>query len=296
LATAYQAIRSADPSALVEDAGLSSTAFGLLVANDMFASGRQEEAVSFVQGYFHDYQRQWGLVRNSSDLQTLLSLPGVQDTIGWASLLFDNAQYLHALQVHYYAPWAFETAVTNWIHRRLEGHGGDKLLDFWESGYGWDDLATFDPQAQARDIVKLFVTAIGEGALSAVQFQFNDYAALVGHPGLWSDGGPRPAAQPFRLLAEKVNGITSAVPINLAQNVWSYRLDAASGPVYVVWSAAPTTIRAPFSTATVKVTAIDGNQTFINPTAVRVTESPLFIEAGPAAVETARIFFPLVLR
>jgi hypothetical protein len=222
LATAYQAIRSADPSALVEDAGLSSTAFGLLVANDMFASGRQEEAVSFVQGYFHDYQRQWGLVRNSSDLQTLLSLPGVQDTIGWASLLFDNAQYLDALQM------------------------------------------TMPPSSGIR----------GCGLTKA----------------------PRPAAQPFRLLAEKVNGITSAVPINLAQNVWSYRLDAASGPVYVVWSAAPTTIRAPFSTATVKVTAIDGNQTFINPTAVRVTESPLFIEAGPAAVETARIFFPLVLR
>ncbi len=292
LATAYQAVHAADPNALVEDAGLSSSAFGALVANSLLQSGDSQGALNFWNGYFANFQCDLGNIASVSDLQTLLSQPELQRTIQWASSLYNNSQYFDIQQIHYFAPWVYLSQVTNWVHTQLGSHGGDKALDFWELGYGWDNTSTYDPQAHARDEIKIFTTALGEGGIRAVQFEFNDDAASIGHPGLIDSTGPRPAAQSFQILAQELNGATNPQRLNLGASVWGYRFSTLAGAAYIVWSSATSTISLPLGTSPVRSYDISGTVSLVNPQSITVTDSPLIIESPTTT--SFSLFIPLV--
>ena len=279
LASGFRAVHDADPSALVEDAGLSSSTLGALVANDLLQSGNAQGAVQFWQGYFADYHGPFGgTVNNVSDLQALLSQPELQRSIQWASLLYANSQYFDVQQIHYFAPWDKLSQITDWVHNQLRSHGGDKPLDFWELGYGWDNMSTYDPQAHARDEVKIFATALGEGGISAIQFEFTDYAVSIGHPGLITSAGPQPPAQSFQLVAQKLNGAVNPQRLNLGSSAYGYRFDTAHGTVYVVWADVTTSISLPLSTRNARVTDITETQTLADPKRIAVTTSPIVVE------------------
>ncbi len=294
LATAYQAVHAADPNALVEDAGLSSSAFGLLLANDMVQRGDSQGAVDFWKEYFANFQCELGAVSNVSDLQTVLSQPESQRTIQWASLLYANSQYFDVQQIHYFAPWGNLSQVTDWVHNQLQSHGGDKPLDFWELGYGWDNPSTYDPQAHARDEIKIFATALGEGGVRTVQFEFTNDAASIGHPGLVDSSGPQPAAESFQVLTQKLNGATNPQRLNLGPSAWGYSFETPKETVDVVWSNATSVISLPLNTAVVRVTDITGAQTLVNPQSITVTDSPVMIESANTA--SFNLFVPLVKR
>lgn len=293
LATAYQAVHTADSNALVEDAGLSSCAFGTLVAYDMMQRGDSQGALDFWNGYFANFDSGLENVASIGNLQTLLSQPELQQTIQWASSLFNNSQYFDVQQIHYFAPWIYLSQVTDWIHAQLQAHGGDKPLDFWETGYGWDNVSTYDPQAHARDEVKIFATALGEGGIRVVQFEFNNDAASIGHPGLIdSTGTPRPVAQTYQILTQELNGANNPQRLNLGPSMWGYRFSTPTRAIYVVWSNTTSAIRLPITASSVKSFDISGAMTLVDPKNITITASPQIIEAPNTA--SFSLFLPLV--
>ena len=285
LATAYKAIKAADPNALVEDAALSSSGLGVLIANDMLKAGKTQAAVDFLHRYFANYAPRSGggepiVVNQEQDLQSLLATPEVQRLIAWAPLLFANHANYDVEQLHYFGPWEDLPMVMSWAHDHLKAQGDDKPLDLWEMGYAWLNVSTFDPQAQARDIPKYLGTAIGEGGLRAVSWLFTDVAFQAeGHPGLISDQGPRPAAASFRVIANQLNGTTNSVRLNLGDGIWGYRFDKPSGSVYMLWSTQATKVSLPINAPQVTVTDIAGQITQADPKALAITESPIYVDS-----------------
>lgn len=284
LATAHRAVKDVDPDALVQNSGLSSSAVGALIANDLLQAGKHEEAVNFFKRYYANYAPGRGqgepiIVEDPDDLEGLLSQPEAQRILTWAPLLFANHEFYDALQLHYFGPWEDIPMVMDWFDNQLQAHGAIKPIEFWEFGYGWDDTRTYDPQAHARDEAKYLATAVGEGALRVLSWQFTDYAARLGHPGLFTASGPRPAAESFRITAEKLNGTTNSTRLDLGDGIWAYRFQTGRGEVYAVWSDAPARISLPIDTATVTVTTITGETSTADPKALDVGPSPIFVEA-----------------
>ncbi len=284
LAVAYRAIKAADPNAFVEDAALSSSGLGVLVANDMLKAGNTQGAVDFLHRYFATFApRQGGgepiVVAKAEDLQNLIAQPEVQRLLQWAPLLFANHDYYDIEQLHYFGPWDDLPVVMDWVHSQLKAQGADKPLDLWEMGYAWTDVNTFDPQAQARDLPKFLATSMGEGAERTVSWLFTDIAFTAeGHPGLISNQGPRPAAQSFEVTCEKLNGTTSSTRLNLGPDVWGYRFDKSSGSVYAVWSTQPRQISLPITAPQVTVTTITNQTMTADPQKLDVSDSPIFVE------------------
>ncbi len=293
LATGYQAVHAADPSALVEDAGLSSAAFAVLVANDLLQAGNTQTAVDYWTSYFSVFDKSLKAINSAAGLQALLAQPEIQRTLQWSDLLYDHAAYFDIQQLHYFAPWNDLTRVTDWVHGRLAAHGGDKPLDFWETGYGWDDPSTLDLETQARDQIKLYATAMGEGGLRVVQFEFNDGAASIGHPGLVTSAGPQPPAQTFQLLAQKLNGSTGARRLDLGSSAWGYEFDTPTGTVAVVWSDAVRIVSVPFDSHRVDVTSLAGARTTTSPSSVSLSTSPVVVQA---AVNSNFIYLPMLIK
>ncbi len=284
LATAYRAVHAADPNALVEDSALSSSGLGVLLANDMWQAGKKQEATDFLHTYYAHYAPKAGggepiVVNNEQDLQALLAMPEVQRLIAWAPMLFANHQYYDVEQLHYFGPWQDLPMVMGWVHDHLKAQGDDKPLDLWEMGYGWTDVKTYDPQTHARDEPKYLATAIGEGGLRALSWLFTDFAFQAeGHPGLTTASGPRPAAESFKLTAEKLNGTTNSQRLSLGPGLWGYRFDKPGGTVYVLWGDQAGKINLGINAASVRVTDITGQVTNASPDALNVSDSPIFVE------------------
>ncbi len=285
LATAYKAIKAADPNALVEDAALSSSSLGVLIANDMLKAGKTQEAVDFLNRYYATYApRSRGgepiVVDKEQDLQDLLAMPEVQRLLAWAPMLFANHAYYDVEQLHYFGPWEDLPMVMSWVHDKLKAQGDDKPLDLWEMGYAWTNVNTYDPQAHARDEPKYLATALGEGGLRAVSWLFTDFAFQAeGHPGLTTAQGPRPAAESFRVTADKLNGTTNSARLDLGEGIWGYRFDKPSGSVYVVWSTDARKVSLPIEAQTVIVTDITGQTMTADPKTLGVSDSPIFVES-----------------
>lgn len=285
LATANRAIHDADPEAIVQDSGLSSSGVGVLYAHSLVEAGKPDEAAQFLAHWFSHYSpaRVKGEALSfdtEADLQALFSQDEVQRLLTWTDLLWsDYAGDYDVQQIHYFGPWDVMPEILAWLHEQMSAGGSDKPIEFWEFGYGWDDMRTYDPQAHAQDEAKLMAMAIGEGVLRALSWQFTDYAAFGGHPGLVTDQGPRPAAQAFGVTAEKLNGTTHSERLMLGEGLWGYRYENPTGTVYALWSDAPAKVSLPVSDTAVIVTDIAGFTTSADPSALDVGTSPIFVEA-----------------
>src|SRR5690606_2248047 len=75
LAVAYDAIKQADPNALVENSGLSSSAVGFAMAYELLQQGQEQAATAHMQRYFAHYEPGTGggepiVLEGASDLET----------------------------------------------------------------------------------------------------------------------------------------------------------------------------------------------------------------------------------
>ena len=286
LATADRAIHDADPDAIVQDSGLSSAAIGALYAHDLMEAGKTAEAGQFLQTWYANYAptRAKGeslSFDSEADLRVLFDDDQVQRLLVWTDLLWSrHADDYDVQQIHYFGPWEIMPELLAWLHEQMASRGTDKPIEFWEFGYGWDDVRNYDPQAHARDEAKYMAMAIGEGVLRVLSWQFTDYVASNGHPGLVTAQGPRPAAQSFGVAAAMLNGTTHSARLNLGPGVWGYRYDTPSGVVYAAWSSGPATVRLPIDAATVAVTDVAGQTRAADPAALQVGDSPIFVQAG----------------
>jgi len=281
LATAYRAVKAANPNAIVLDSGTGSKAYGILLANDMLKSGQGQAAIKFVNEYYaySSPGRQPLALSDRADLEDLLSDPLAQRVLEWAPLLFSNHAFYDAIQIHYYGPWDKLATVIGWVHDQLRAAGTDKPIEVWELGYGWQDPTTYDEIIHAQDTVKLLVTAAGEGSRRTIYWPFVDKLEK-GTPGLVTLNGPRPAGIAYRVTAQMLTGCTSAQRLDLgASGVWAYRFNKGEGDIYVIWSTRPVTVSLPIEAMRVMITDIYGNASTGDPRSLAIGVSPIFVEA-----------------
>jgi hypothetical protein len=285
LQVARRAIHAADPTALVEDAGMSSSGIAIWLLSDMLKRGELTQATDLYKGYFPNSPAAHGLRSMPSTPEQaakLLNDPGIQRVIEWGNLLFSHPEAYDVLQLHYYAPPEYLPIALAWVRGQLQVHGTAKPIEMWEMGYRAPSAATYDPQAHAENDAKLLTIALEEGASRAVIFQFTDYAApYSGDMGLVTASGPRPAAQAFRVVAEQLNGTTDSARLDLGPGIWGYRFTREGRETFIVWSTTPTTVQIPGKAVQVLVTDISGNSTRANSRAVAVGVSPIFVTAAP---------------
>jgi hypothetical protein len=284
LTTAHQAIHDAAPDAIVQDSGLSSSAIGMLYAYDLYTNGKVDEASQFLNSWFEHYAPKLAKGETlefdtASDLEYIFAHDQFQRLLNWVDLLWGAySESYDVQQIHYKGPWNPMPQILDWLHESMKVKGSDKPIEFWEFGYGWDDRNTYDSQHHAREEAKLMAMATGEGVIRSLSWQFTDYASALGHPGLVTTNGPRPAASAFGVTAEKVNGTTSSTRLIFGQDVWGYRLNKSSGTVFVLWSAYPVRVNLPIEGDKVVVTDIFGNTYTADPGTLEIGVSPLFIE------------------
>jgi hypothetical protein len=286
LATANRAIHDADPDAIVQDSGLSSSAVGALYGHSLMESGKTTEASEFLRTWYQQYAptRAKGesfSFDSEAGLQAFFSHDQVKRLLTWVDLLWsEHSDDYDVQQIHYFGPWEVMPDILDWLHSELAARGSDKPIEFWEFGYGWDDEETYDPAAHAQDEAKYMAMAIGEGVLRALSWQFTDYAAFNGHPGLVTATGPRPAAQAFGVTAQKLNGTTNSARLDLGPGVWAYRYEKDTGLVYVLWSEAPVRVSLPTDRESMTVTDITGQTRIADPSTLEVGTSPIFVESS----------------
>jgi hypothetical protein len=283
LQTAYKAIKAADPEAVVEDAAMSHEGLGYLTAIWLYQNDKVQEAIDFANSYVAHYYR--GLTQppviDANTIADWLTKPGIQKTMKWEDLLFQNQQYYDRMQIHNGAPWQNLQTVLDYLHTNLKVQGDDKNLELWEAWYSWTGAPGngFDPNIQASDLVKQMVTAFGGKAVLYNYWTFTDFALSEGHVGLVDNqGNPRPAATAFKVTSEKLTGATNVQKLNSDENVLAYKFTKNGKDIYVAWSTTNLTIQLPIATSAT-LTDIQGNITKVNSDRIPVTISPIFIES-----------------
>ena len=282
LQTAYKAIKAADPQAIVEDAAMSHEGLGYLTAIWLYQKGQVQPAVDFANSYVTHYYR--GLTQppviDAKTIADWLTKPGIQKTIKWENLLFQNQKYYDRMQIHNGAPWQNLQTVLDYLHTNLKAQGDDKNLELWEAWYSWTGAPGngFDPNIQANDLVKQMVIAFGGKAVLYNYWTFTDFALGEGHVGLLDkEGNPRPAATSFKITSEKLTGSTSVQKLNLGDNLYAYKFTKNSRDIYVVWSLAKTKVSLPLK-GTLTITDVLGKTTKVDADDFFVDTSPVFIE------------------
>ncbi len=294
LPTAYKAIKAADPTAIVEDSGTGSSAYGVAIASQMVQAGQGNAAIPFVNDY---YSRKYVAgkppnVTNAATLQTFLNDPQVENLTRyqtWFPLLYANSANYDVSQIHFYAPWDQFTAVTNFVKSQLNAHGAERPIEVWELGYGWTDRSTYNPTAHAQDTVKLLSSAAGAGASRVIYWKLIDDATKKGQGkvastdvGLIQNDQLSPAAVAYRLTVQKLAGSTSAQRIDLGNPaVWAYRFTKNGNATDVIWSIAPATVSVSMGAPKVLVTDITGKTLTADANAIAVGVSPIFVQAAP---------------
>ncbi len=282
LQTAYKAIKAADPEAIVEDAAMSHEGLGYIVTNWLYQKGEKQQALSFANSYDVNFQRNNQSLKasNIAELQASLNRSGVQKIIQWENLLFANHAYYDHMQIHNGAPWQDLQIVLDYLHSSLQAQGDDKPIDLWEGWYSFAGAPGngFDPNVQAREIVKQVVTAFANKIMVYNYWTFNDFAISEGHPGLVDNqGNPRPAAESYKLTSEKLTGSTSVQKLNFGPNIFGYEFTAGNKKVFVVWSRVDSTVTLPINGG-LTITDIQGNVKTISSKVLPVTTSPVFVE------------------
>jgi len=105
------AVREADPRALVVDAGISSTAYGVAIADELLRRGRAAEAVAAYQRYYqrrfdrraHDFPE----VGDPGELRVALQGQQAQRNLAFMAVANQLAErkVVDVRQLHFYEPW-----------------------------------------------------------------------------------------------------------------------------------------------------------------------------------------------
>lgn len=282
LDTAYEAIKAADPDAIVMDSGTGSNGFGFLIADTLLKEGRDQEAIQFVNEYYANFPigRQPIHVSSAADIQQFIEDdPILQRVLEWMPMLFAN-QSRDALQIHFYNGWQKLLPVIEWVRQQQQAAGVDRLVELWELGYGWQNPDTLDRTAQAQDTVKLLAISAGEGSRFTIYWPLLDKVERRTPGLLYTSGELTPAGVAYRVTVQMLAGSTSAQRVDLGNPaVWAYRFTRDGRDTYVVWGTASATVSLPIEAATVTITDVSGNASSGDPKALAVGASPVFVQA-----------------
>jgi hypothetical protein len=190
-----------------------------------------------------------------------------------------NPEAYDVLQLHLlHDGWELTGEFVGWIKK-----WSDKPFEFWEIGFGWQDEEFGEPftaEGHAAGIVKILVSAIGEGANRVI---FEPYWEEVTGPedrkygrGLVTPDGPRLAATAHSVMTTQLGGYQSVERLELGAGIWTYRFVKPQEDVYVVWASENTKVSLPISGG-VRVTDLYGRLSVADAQTLPVGPSPIFV-------------------
>lgn len=278
-ARAATAIRSADPRAKVLDPGLSSTAYGAVLAESMLSDGEDDKALTFYQDYYQRRQdggaSRFPRATTVQRLQHILSQTMAQRAIDAAKTItgLDRDHTFDVYQLHFYEPVSTLPDVLSWIHKQMQ-----LPIEAWEVGIAWP--GDFDPDRQAGDTAKLAAIMLGDGIRRVV------YLPLAPTPkagktqifrGLTDpDGTVTPAGKVFEKLAGLLSGGVTVRPAGL-NGLSGIAISGDHGTDFVLWSSADAKVSLHSGVSAQSVTGTDEGST--------VGADPVFVHRNEPLTE-----------
>lgn len=226
--TGYAAVKAADPDALVVDFGMTSTSYGIAIARWRYEHGDLAGAIEWLNRYLG--RRFQPNVQDADGLRQWIYDPNAMEDYDIMMWHFQMQPRPDAYQLHFYEPWDLLPDLMAWIRDRMRDQGYEIPIEVWEIGYYWGDDATYDPAAHARDVPKLLLTALGEGATRADYLPYVSARLQQGRletvRGLVdADLQPRPAYDAYRRTAQTIGTFVTAERLSAGPDVWLYRFD-----------------------------------------------------------------------
>lgn len=164
LTVAAKAIRAADPSAKVVDPGISSTAYGVAVADRLLTQGRDADAVAAYSAYYSRRTTRGADFPAVSDVAGLrAALSTDQATRNLAFLAMANRlatdRVVDIRQLHFYEQWANLPPLLDYLHATLPA---GFPVEAWEVGMFWQQ-GTSDQRARAGELTKTVALLLAGG-------------------------------------------------------------------------------------------------------------------------------------
>jgi hypothetical protein len=213
---AGEAIRAADPRALVADSGISSVAYGWGVVDRLLKAGQDADAVRAYNAYF---QRRIGTrgkqipaVSTPDDLRAALAVPqnarNVEYLAATEKLLDDKA--VDVRQVHFYEHWSAVPDLLAYLSARTPA---GTPVEAWEVGQFWRGGDT-DAASRSAEMVKVVAQLAAGGVREVIWLPLaynpgNRQGSEVRYGLLDPDGKERTAGQMLAGLAALAQGATA---------------------------------------------------------------------------------------
>src|SRR6266540_1705337 len=241
-AVAAAAVRAADPRALVVDCGISSTAYGVAIADQLERRGRTAEAVAAYQRY---YQRRFE--RRRGDFPEIADAAGLQAALGGDQARRDLAfmavanrlaerKVVDVHQLHFYESWDNLPALLAYLGGALPA---TFPVQAWEVGMFWPG-GTGDAAVRAGELAKTVSLLLAGGVRPVIwlPLAFDPGGRHADEPryGLLDPGGAvRPAGEALLRLATMAAGASSWQGIARG-DVTGVAFSHGSSTSMVVWS------------------------------------------------------------
>lgn len=283
------AVRAADRSAEVLDAGLSSTAWGVAMAQTLLDQGKPAEALDAYNRYyerrFERREADFPRAGNEDELRTALATDQSQKNLAYAASTFRLARdgVIDAFQLHFYEKWTNVAPLMAHLRSALPA---GMPIEVWEAGVFWPDSAS-NQDAVAGETARLVYLLLGHGAKRVVFLPMQSNTAASGdelRAGLLdANFKPRPGFEALADLAEFArSGGTGWRVVTGTGGAQAVVGTAPSGAQALLWSdAAPVAVEG--LAPEVTLTSLDGTPATTSGRA-EVGTDPV-VATGPAAPE-----------
>ncbi len=241
--TASAAIRAADPKAVVVDAGLSSTTYGMGIADRLLGEGRVTDAIAAFMTYYVnriDVRNSIPAVHDESELRAALA--GDQARRNLAYLAMDagllKTGEVDVRQIHFYETSASIPALFDYLRATTPA---DIPIEAWEVG-SFVRGQSVSEDASNAELVKKVALLLADGATKVLWLPLIPSAGGGGadepRTGLLDpDGTVRAAGRLYATLSADDRGATAA-PVTTA-GLTGLSMTKAGHTVAYLWATGP---------------------------------------------------------
>ncbi|MGI8698516.1 MAG: hypothetical protein ACR2J0_05140 [Mycobacteriales bacterium] len=284
------ALRAADPKARVLDGGISSTAYGVGIADRLLARG---EAAAAVAAYSRYYARRFDLraadfprVRTGAELASALRGEQPRRNLDYLEVTFRliRDRVVDADQLHFYESWDNVPALLDYLRSRLPP---SFPVEAWEVGQFWPD-GPADESVRGAEMVKSLALLLGGGIRRVIwlPLAFNAEGrqpAELRFGLLDPKGVVRPAGRAFATLVSAARG-ASWQPVRVAGGGAGVAFARAGSTVLVVWGGSGARLR-PLPGAATSVRTVTGDYVPVPPGGLSLGTLPVVVSvAGDVSV------------
>lgn len=281
-------VHAADRTARVLDGGISSTGYGVAIAQRLLDAGHEADAVAAYQRWYArraTRQRDFPSISDGAGLRRALGGEVARRDLEFLTATADLARtgVIDAVQVHFYERWDNVPALLDHLRLTLPA---STPVEAWEVGQYWTDGPT-DAAVHANEAAKTLALLLGGGVRPVVWLPAahdpGGRRSSETRWGLFDEGGTvRPAALVFTAVAKAGGRSARAVA---AGGIAGVAVGGADHSLLVVWSDRGANL-GPRPVADPTVVAATGSPRTWTTGGLEVGPDPLFVRV-PAGLDDA---------